>query len=100
MKPAGAGRAACRRVQRMTFMGDQCAEVIPIKPWHRCPPCPHGCGHIAVLRENAPRPECYHADINLVCPACGEGFMGTAVEVEQARRADAAWETENSDGVA
>ena len=61
------------------------------QPHHDCPACPD-CGSSLgtptreVERWDGPR------DATLFCPACGVGWVGTAVDVEQAERAWAAWE--------
>jgi hypothetical protein len=67
------------------------ANVTPIQPYHRCPKCPK-C-----------RPEAYNyvpdaPKVNLVCAACGDGWLGTADELAQAARADAAYAKARKEG--
>lgn len=71
--------------------------VTPFQPYHRCPKCPK-CGGPGVTVPYAPRPECYSAPTNLVCCACGDGWIGTPKEVAQARRADAAYDKALAEG--
>lgn len=65
-----------------------------MKPEHNCPRCPH-CGDRTGVPQRAwdwnhrAKPSEGH---NLACPACGGGWVGTPEEVEQAERAQRAWE--------
>lgn len=65
-----------------------------MKPYHDCPPCPHGCGPVGVpiraadWNHRADRDKGH----DLVCPACGSGWVGTPEEVVQADRAQLARE--------
>ena len=64
-----------------------------MNPWHDCPPCPNGCGHVGVpIRAGGWNHRADPDKHNLVCPACGAGWEGTPEEVEQAERAQLAWE--------
>lgn len=59
-----------------------------VKPYHDCPTCPYcasraGVG-AAAYGQTDPK--------TLKCLYCGEYFQGTAEQIEQARRADLAWE--------
>lgn len=68
------------------------------EPWHDTPPCPacmasDGTPGVAVTRATHARGEEYAPEVSLCCCACGHGWAGSNEEVEQATRADAAWET-------
>ena len=62
------------------------------KPYLDCPPC-EACGErtavgIAEISWWRPTDPAHR----LYCPRCGHTFVGTDAAVEQAARADAAWE--------
>lgn len=69
-----------------------------LKPWEDCPQCP--CGGPMVTRAKADSGWNHraHEGDRLVCCACGDGKIGTDAEVEQATRADAAWDDEKKVG--
>jgi hypothetical protein len=61
-------------------------------PWTDCPRCPN-CKHAeGIPRERADWNHRAGGADNLACPACGWGWVGTAEEVAQAKRAQDAWE--------
>ena len=49
-----------------------------------------------ILTENVTFNHRANTGDRIVCCACGTGRVGTDAEVEQARKADAAWETERA----
>ena len=59
-----------------------------IKPWHDCPTCAK-CDRSVCVMAFAGGP-------HLFCPACGDHRDGTTEELEQARKADEAWEAVES----
>lgn len=63
-----------------------------MKPWHDCPPCPRGCGHIGVSGRAANWNHRANPGDRIVCPSCGCGWVGTDEEAAQAERAQLAWE--------
>jgi hypothetical protein len=76
-----------------------------LKPWHDTPLCPrdvakpgtggHGpCRGPLIPRRAADWNHCAEPEHRLVCCSCGEGQVGTDAEVEQAERAQQAWEEE------
>jgi hypothetical protein len=64
-----------------------------IKPWHDVPLC--SCGGPMVTRAEHPRGDDMPPEHQLACLGCGESRAGTAVQVEQAERARAAWEAQD-----
>lgn len=61
-------------------------DCVQSRPWLDCPTCPiERCGLPAVVTN-------FHNDGTLLCTACGHLFIGTAPQVEQALKADRAWE--------
>ncbi len=58
-----------------------------VMPWHDCPTCPKCKLPVAVV--GAPE--------TLYCPACGNAWHGSSSEIEQAKKADAAWEMKKTE---
>lgn len=73
-----------------------------IKPWHDTPSCERprttdpsrACGGPLIPRRAADWNHRANHEDRLVCCSCGEGQVGTDAEVEQAERAQQAWEEE------
>lgn len=65
-----------------------------LKPWHDCPACPK-CQSTVGTPARLEEPGRWYgpADATLFCPACGAGWVGSAAELEQAERAQAAWDS-------
>lgn len=70
----------------------------PVKPWHDCPPCPD-CGLNCSVPARVDRHHSGPAESTLKCPACGLGWVGSAEDVAQAERAQAAWEQQQEMGL-
>ncbi len=66
-----------------------------IQPWMDRPTCPY-CGSATGVGASV-----YGNDTpgTLKCLACGEYFQGTPEQLEQARKADAAWDRARKEGV-
>lgn len=58
-----------------------------------CPVCPE-CGLDCAVPARTQEPGRWHGpdDATLFCPACGTGWVGSAEDLAQAERAQAAWE--------
>lgn len=81
----------CRREQ------DGMLGTLPAKPASKtpdCPPCPECKTPIGAPIHTHHRGAEYPREVRLVCHACGHGWIGTDAEVEQAERAEAAWEAQ------
>ena len=72
---------------------DAACQPTDAKPWHETPACP-----VESCRcPSAPIREAHNGHggpegSSLFCVGCGDGWVGTAEEVAQAERAQAAWE--------
>ena len=76
-----------------------------LKPWHDTPQCRRlvakpgtgaagGCGGPLIPKVAADWNHRADSEDRLVCCSCGYGSVGTEAEVEQAERAQRAWEEE------
>jgi hypothetical protein len=70
-----------------------------VAPHHDCPPCQAcGCPVGVPIRTQEPGRWYGPDESTLFCPACGVGWIGTPDEVEQAEKAQAAWEQHENNG--
>lgn len=64
----------------------------PLKPWHDTPRCALCRGPLVTVEWSGRMDRVRNQDDRLICCACGESCRGSDAEVEQAKRADAAWD--------
>lgn len=68
-----------------------------MNPATDCPRCPRGCGPFGIPYRAAYWNHRARETDRIVCPCCGRGWVGTDAEVEQAERAQVAWDAQQDE---